>query len=78
MLALEKQRAKQRMDKLEQDLIDFDASRDNVINSLRERGGSGFGGVRLRKAIVTLQVAFSLVLLIGAALFLTATGRFTP
>src|SRR5437667_10227632 len=45
------------------------------INSLRERGGSGFGGVRLRKTIVTLQVAFSLVLLIGAALFLrTLTG----
>jgi predicted permease len=46
------------------------AGRDNVVNSLRERGGTGFGGVRLRKAIVTLQVAFSLILLIGAALFL--------
>src|SRR5205814_5197040 len=46
------------------------AGRDNVVNSLRERGGTGFGGVRLRKTIVTLQVAFSLVLLIGAALFL--------
>src|SRR5205085_7420062 len=51
------------------------AGRDNLLNSLRERGGTGFGGVRLRKAIVTLQVAFSLVLLIGAALFLrTLTG----
>ena len=51
------------------------AGRDNVVNSLRERGGTGFGGVRLRKAIVTLQVAFSLTLLIGAALFLrTLTG----
>jgi len=51
------------------------AGRDNVVNSLRERGGTGFGGVRLRKAIVTLQVAFSLILLIGAALFLrTLTG----
>ncbi len=29
-----------------------------------------FGGVRLRKSIVTLQVAFSLILVIGAALFL--------
>jgi predicted permease len=46
------------------------AGRDNLVNSLRERGGTGFGGVRLRKAIVTLQVAFSLILLIGAALFL--------
>jgi predicted permease len=51
------------------------AGRDNIVNSLRERGGTGFGGVRLRKAIVTLQVAFSLILLIGAALFLrTLTG----
>ena len=51
------------------------AGRDNVANSLRERGSSGFAGVRLRKAIVTVQVAFSLVLLIGAALFLrTLTG----
>jgi predicted permease len=51
------------------------AGRDNIVNSLRERGGTGFGGVRLRKTIVTLQVAFSLILLIGAALFLrTLTG----
>ncbi len=51
------------------------AGRDSLVNSLRERGGTGFGGVRLRKAIVTLQVAFSLILLIGAALFLrTLTG----
>jgi predicted permease len=51
------------------------AGRDNIVNSLRERGGTGFGGFRLRKAIVTLQVTFSLILLIGAALFLrTLTG----
>jgi predicted permease len=48
---------------------------DGLVSSLRERGGAGFGGVRLRKTIVTLQVAFSLILLIGAALFLrTLTG----
>jgi predicted permease len=46
------------------------AGGDSLISSLRERGGTGFGGVRLRKTIVTLQVAFSLILLIGAALFL--------
>jgi predicted permease len=46
------------------------AGGDGLVNSLRERGGTGFGGVRLRKTIVTLQVAFSLILLIGAALFL--------
>ena len=51
------------------------AGGDNVVNSLRERGGTGFGGVRLRKTIVTLQVAFSLILVVGAALFLrTLTG----
>ncbi|HEY6392889.1 MAG TPA: FtsX-like permease family protein [Bryobacteraceae bacterium] len=51
------------------------AGRDNIVNSLRERAGTGFGGFRLRKCIVTLQVAFSLILLIGAALFLrTLTG----
>src|SRR5580700_11266457 len=51
------------------------AGGDSVVGSLRERGGTGFGGIRLRKTIVTLQVAFSLILLIGAALFLrTLTG----
>lgn len=51
------------------------AGGDGMVNALRERGGSGFGGVRLRKAIVTLQVAFSLILVVGAALFLrTLTG----
>ena len=41
----------------------------SLVSSLRERAGTGFGGVRLRKCIVTLQVAFSLILIIGAALF---------
>jgi predicted permease len=41
----------------------------SLVSSLRERAGTGFGGVRLRKCIVTLQVAFSLILLTGAALF---------
>jgi predicted permease len=45
------------------------AGRAELISSLRERGGTGLGGVRLRKAIVTLQIAFSLILVIGAALF---------
>ncbi len=47
----------------------------SLVSSLRERAGTGFGGIRLRKCIVTLQVAFSLILLIGAALFVrTLTG----
>ena len=51
------------------------AGAGNLVSSLRERAGTDFGGVRLRKTIVTLQVAFSLILLIGAALFLrTLTG----
>jgi predicted permease len=46
------------------------AGSDNVINTLRDRGGTSFGGIRLRKCIVTLQVAFSLILVVGAALFM--------
>jgi predicted permease len=45
------------------------AGRDSLISELRERAGTAFGGVRLRKCIVTLQVAFSLILVTGAALF---------
>src|SRR5262245_61607527 len=45
------------------------ASRRSFILSLRERGGTGFGGVRLRKAIVTVQIAFTLILVAGGALF---------
>jgi predicted permease len=51
------------------------AGGDSMAGALRARGGTGYGGVGLRKTIVTLQVAFSLILLIGAALFLrTLTG----
>jgi len=51
------------------------AGRNDLISSLRERGGTGFGGIGLRKCIVTLQVAFSLILVVGAALFVrTLTG----
>ena len=47
------------------------AGRDSLISSLRARGG----GVRLRKVIVTAQIAFSLILVTGAALFIrTLTG----
>lgn len=44
------------------------AGKESLISSLRERGGT-LGGVRLRKAIVTVQIAFTLILVIGAALF---------
>jgi hypothetical protein len=50
------------------------ADRGSLASSLRERGGSA-SGVRLRKAIVTAQIAFTLILVIGAALFVrTLTG----
>jgi predicted permease len=41
----------------------------SVASSLRERGGTSFGGVRLRKIIVTAQIALALTLVVGAALF---------
>lgn len=51
------------------------AGRGSLISSLRERGGTASGGLRLRRAIVTTQIAFTLVLVIGAALFIrTLTG----
>jgi predicted permease len=45
------------------------AGRRSLASSLRERGGTAFGGVRLRKVIVTAQIALTLILVIGAALF---------
>src|SRR4051812_25264808 len=45
------------------------AGRKSLMSSLRERSGGAFGGVQLRKIIVTAQIAFSLVLVIGAVLF---------
>jgi predicted permease len=44
------------------------AGRASFIAALRERGGAATG-VRLRKAIVTIQIAFTLVLVTGGALF---------
>jgi len=40
-----------------------------LITVLRERGGGASGGLRFRKVIVTAQIAFTLVLVVGAALF---------
>lgn len=44
------------------------ARRASLISALRERTGAA-SGVRLRKAIVTVQIAFTLVLVTGGALF---------
>jgi predicted permease len=46
------------------------AGGDSLTTALRERGGTESGGIRLRKGIVTLQVALSLILVVAAALFL--------
>src|SRR5262249_55671444 len=51
------------------------AGRGALISALKERGVTTFGGHRLRAVIVTAQIACTLILVIGAALFVrTLTG----
>jgi len=45
------------------------AGRKSLDSALRERGGAPSGGVALRRAIVTAQIAFTLILVIAAGLF---------
>ena len=45
------------------------AGRKSLISSLRERGGTAFGGLSLRRGIVTAQIAFTLILVVAAGLF---------
>src|SRR6185369_10836381 len=45
------------------------AGRKSLDSSLRERGGTPSGGLALCRAIVTAQIAFTLVLVIAAGLF---------
>jgi predicted permease len=47
----------------------WQARRYSFVHSLRERAGTGFAGIRLRKIIVTAQIAMTLALVVGAALF---------
>ncbi len=47
----------------------WQAGRRPLVSSLRERGGTGFSSVRIRKAIVTAQIALTLILVVSAALF---------
>jgi predicted permease len=54
----------------------WQAGRGALISSLRERSsGAGGGAMPLRKAIVVAQLAFTLVLLIGAGLFVQTLTR---
>ncbi len=48
-----------------------------LMSSLRERGGSSLGGIRLRKLIVTAQIALTLILVVGAALFVRTLDALT-
>jgi predicted permease len=45
------------------------AGRKSLDSSLRERGGTSSGGLSLRRAIVTAQIAFTLILVVAAGLF---------
>src|SRR5260370_36585863 len=45
------------------------AGRKSLDSSLRERGGTPSGGLALRRAIVTAQIAFPLILVVAAGLF---------
>src|SRR5207253_912740 len=47
----------------------LEAPRRSLITALREQTGTALRGLRLRRVIVTGQIAFTLVLVIGAALF---------
>ena len=47
----------------------WQSGRRSLVSSLRDRGGTAFGGVRLRRVIVTAQIALTLTLVVGAALF---------
>jgi predicted permease len=55
-------------------VLAWQAGRTSLIVSLRERAGQG-GGVRLRKTLVIGQMAFTLVLLVGAGLFVQTLAR---
>jgi len=48
----------------------FQADRKSLDSSLRERGGTSSGGLLLRRGIVTAQIAFTLILVVAAGLFI--------
>ena len=46
-----------------------------ACSSLRERGGVSLSSVRLRRVIVTAQIALTLILVVSAALFVRTLER---
>lgn len=48
----------------------WQAGRRSIVSSLRERAGTGPGSIRLRRLIVTVQIALTLTLVTAAALFI--------
>jgi predicted permease len=46
------------------------AGRKSLDSALRERGGAPAGGLAVRRAIVTAQIAFTLILVVAAGLFI--------
>jgi predicted permease len=50
------------------------AAREQPTRALKEESGSVAGGVGIRKILVTAQIAFALVLLVGAGLFVKTLG----
>jgi putative ABC transport system permease protein len=48
----------------------FQAGRKSLDSSLRERGGTSSGSLLLRRGIVTAQIAFTLILVVAAGLFI--------
>jgi predicted permease len=45
------------------------AGGESLISSLRDRAGAALGSIRLRQAIVTTQIAFALILVVAAGLY---------
>ena len=53
----------------------WQAGRLPLVTWLKERAASSTGGLRLRKVLVVSQLAFTLVLLVGAGLFVQTLAR---
>ncbi len=48
----------------------WQARRDTLVSPLQQRAGTAVGGLSVRRAIVTAQIAFTLILMVAAGLFM--------